>query len=305
VAAFHGHDEYVQSWLEKSCISGRFPSPEVYDALLKANLRGYSTKIIETSKSRSPDLDFYATAFRRSLIWKSQRVPSQLPSSIQDALGHVDNLLAPNFCFPDDWAYGIATISTSALVMELVAVLVESYSQFITSSISTDPIGPNWQNDMEGMLSSLLYQILEEDSDSESSVAASLLQHNPEARRKNSHDDWSLGELQTTLHQALELLQNQYVTYIILDGVDEHLPADEHGELLDSIRRLEQMPRVRLAVSSRRERIFEQQFGHSQQLRLEQLNAHDIYRFTIGSLRRFSIIPLIGNCQKHYSSSFH
>ncbi|KAI6089580.1 hypothetical protein F4821DRAFT_268419 [Hypoxylon rubiginosum] len=116
-------------------------------------------------------------------------------------------------------------------------------------------------------------------------LAAILLRQSPHLGEMDTYTDWSLEELRTTIRMALATLSGQYFIYILLDALDEHLPAADHEELLMIIKELEDAPGVRIIASSRREPIFERYLSHSRQLRLQDLTAADIHSFAADSLR--------------------
>ncbi|ETS74348.1 hypothetical protein PFICI_14214 [Pestalotiopsis fici W106-1] len=141
------------------------------------------------------------------------------------------------------------------------------------------------QNDMEGMYMSLLRQLLDYEVQDGVSLATMLLQSAPHLRQMDSDADWSFEDLKGTTLMALNTLGNRYSIYILLDALDEHLPIPQHDQLLAAIGELEKITNVRLVVTSRRERIFEQHLAYSRQLRLHTLTAPDIHHFALDSLR--------------------
>ncbi|KAI0162931.1 hypothetical protein BJ166DRAFT_591764 [Pestalotiopsis sp. NC0098] len=143
------------------------------------------------------------------------------------------------------------------------------------------------QNDIQGMYMSLLHQLLDIEVQDGISLATMLLQQAPYVRQMDSDDDWSLEDLKRTMLLALENLGNRYSIYILLDGLDEHLPTAQHDQLLSAIEELQGMTNVRLVVSSRRERIFEQRLAGSRQLRLHKLTTPDIYYYALDSLQGY------------------
>lgn len=141
------------------------------------------------------------------------------------------------------------------------------------------------QNDLVGMFSTLLFQLSAVKVDPGTTLAAILLRQSPHLGEMDTYTDWSLEELRTTIRMALATLSGQYFIYILLDALDEHLPAADHEELLMIIKELEDAPGVRIIASSRREPIFERYLSHSRQLRLQDLTAADIHSFAADSLR--------------------
>lgn len=142
------------------------------------------------------------------------------------------------------------------------------------------------QNDLEGLLSTMLHQMVEADNSLKISPVARLWDELEHIRCKESVTDWSLEDLESSAQAALTMLSAKVTVYVLVDALDEHLPSARHDGLLDTIRKLERIPNVRLVVSSRREPIFKKHFEHCRQLRLEHLTALDIGQFAEDSLKR-------------------
>ncbi|KAI1759851.1 hypothetical protein GGR53DRAFT_117679 [Hypoxylon sp. FL1150] len=141
------------------------------------------------------------------------------------------------------------------------------------------------QNDLEGMFSSLLVQLLNVEVHPGTTIAATLLQQNSRLGEKDTNTDWNLEELKVIMRAALRTIGRQYSIYILLDALDEHLPAADHEELLMAVKDFEDTPGVRLVISSRREPLFERYLAQSRQLLLQDLTSVDIYSFAADSLR--------------------
>ncbi|KAI9647984.1 hypothetical protein NHQ30_002607 [Ciborinia camelliae] len=139
------------------------------------------------------------------------------------------------------------------------------------------------QRSISGMLSTLLYQLLQHDQD----LFSHLMNTIPEARLKDkdSPSDWNCAELELCLLAALRFRKTGNPVYIFIDGLDEVLKADGPSELLRVIRKLEKLRDIRLCVSSRPELVFYKDLGHSKHLRLEKLTAPDIHHFVLDFLQ--------------------
>ncbi|KAF3770356.1 hypothetical protein M406DRAFT_325806 [Cryphonectria parasitica EP155] len=142
------------------------------------------------------------------------------------------------------------------------------------------------QRSIAGMLSTLLYQLLQHDR----ALVPHLIHSMPEARLedKDSPWDWTLDELERCLHTALRSRGVKRSVCLIIDGLDEVLEADGANALLRSIRQLEKLRTVRLCVSSRPEPVFNRDLGHSRHLRLEKLTAPDRHRFVMDALQPYA-----------------
>lgn len=136
--------------------------------------------------------------------------------------------------------------------------------------------GTRLQKSQEGLLRSLLYDILNQFEDEEAYVVATAFRSHPSVRAKTT---WSLEELRKAL-LALESFTDAKVAMLI-DGLDEYHPQDEHPKLVALLSKLAELPNVKLCVSSRPWRIFEKQYGNNtNRVRLEDLTRHDMITYT-------------------------
>lgn len=147
------------------------------------------------------------------------------------------------------------------------------------------------QRSIAGMLSTLLYYLLLEDEDLFRRLMDAMREAHLE--HKDSPSDWDRVELQRCLHEALGIYTKNHsghTIYIFIDGLDEvsEFESDETGELLGSIYRLQDLPAVRLCVSSRPEARFQDDISRSRHLRLERLTVPDIDRFVLDTLQPYA-----------------
>lgn len=152
------------------------------------------------------------------------------------------------------------------------------------------------QRNIKGMLSSIVYQLVisvPNALEHASAVIARLSQ-------KDSHTDWSVAELQRL---CLSLIRHcGKPLCLLVDGLDECGPEDDHQELLDTLDRIKSQG-VKIIASSRSEPVFERRFRHEPQLRMQDLTAGDLLAYATNTLRHeiqndvFFLADLIRNAE--------
>ncbi|KAF4843272.1 hypothetical protein CGCSCA4_v008060 [Colletotrichum siamense] len=144
--------------------------------------------------------------------------------------------------------------------------------------------GIDLQNNLRGMLCSLLHQTLVMDED----IGARLLHDRPSLRHRKKIDDWDSDDLKNTLFEAFQATSRSYL--VILDGLDElsrpHRGMSQLFELLDE---LIAEDGVKLCVSSRPERVFEERFSSGRLLRMQDLTFQDILNYTLATLNETTL----------------
>ncbi|KAF4952522.1 hypothetical protein FGADI_6757 [Fusarium gaditjirri] len=130
------------------------------------------------------------------------------------------------------------------------------------------------QRNVEGMVLSLLYQVME----GKPGLCRKLYTAQPSVQYKRSHSDWSLDELTEALIWALEASPEAFC--IFLDGLDEakeleHLPWPDWTNA-QVIHKLLKLDDVKLCASSREEHAFCTFFKDASRLRMQQFNNSDI-----------------------------
>lgn len=132
--------------------------------------------------------------------------------------------------------------------------------------------GTNVQHDVKGMLCSLLYQILDNDR----MLGTMLLNNSPKLLNKESHFDWSTGELMQAFLYSFDTARRFYC--IFLDGLDE---VTEDNKLLDPLailNQLRELENVKICASSREEFALCEYFAGIDHLRIHELTQGDIKR---------------------------
>ncbi len=126
------------------------------------------------------------------------------------------------------------------------------------------------QKSIEGLLRSLIWQILNElpdlDVGFDQPIAA-----------------WTERRLRTTLRKLVQLALKSHTICFFIDGMDEF--AADHDELVAFIRQAMQGTDVKVCLSSRPYRAFKEAFRSSAKLRLQDLTRNDIKKFLIDTFQ--------------------
>lgn len=133
------------------------------------------------------------------------------------------------------------------------------------------------QRNIEGMMLSLLHQVLHKDP----CLAQRLWENQENVSDKRARGDWDLNELREALCYAIKSSSDAFC--IFLDGLDEakeleSLPWRDNRNT-QVIHDLLCLTNVKLCASSREEHSFCLFFGDRPRLRIHQLTYHDIYHF--------------------------
>lgn len=140
--------------------------------------------------------------------------------------------------------------------------------------------GTTMQKSFEGLLRSLLWQILNElpNTTALPVTFGSLRERNRStALGHNSIAAWTRSRLQRTLQQALSQLQSSCRLCFFLDGLDEF--DEDHDELITFVREIVSKSGAKVCLSSRPYKLFEDAFGSSAKLRLQDLTHKDVQRY--------------------------
>lgn len=143
----------------------------------------------------------------------------------------------------------------------------EIYSHFIWNS------GTKMQRSIEGLLRSLLFQIL----DRNRTLMDGILQNKPELSRFEYPGDWSNAELKDTLVQSIT--SHTQGLCIFVDGLDEIDRKESPFDLVDLVKDLASVSTgngIKLCVSSRPEPSFNTTLKLVPSLRLQDLTFGDM-----------------------------
>ena len=146
--------------------------------------------------------------------------------------------------------------------------------------------GTEMQKNSQGLLRSLLYQILDQRPELtplmlETSVGSKVATGTP-ANPTQMHM-WTDRRLMNVLRGFLKRKPLSLSICFFIDGLDEFVDPQE--TLLDMIRLLVRTPQVKVCVSSRPEQIFRLEFLNSPQLSLQDFNRRDLEKIVRDKLK--------------------
>ena len=138
--------------------------------------------------------------------------------------------------------------------------------------------GKQMEKSIEGLLRSLIWQVLQILPDLEITSSAS--------HSRDTLAAWTERRLQNTLRDLIQQASSSHFFCFFIDGLDEY--EGDQVNLIHFIRDLVQINAVKVCLSSRPYRVFEQAFGLSSRLRLQDLTHSDIQKFVFD---RFKDMP--------------
>lgn len=134
------------------------------------------------------------------------------------------------------------------------------------------------QRSIKGMLCSIVYQLVRSIPQASEYALANVV----DVSQKDNDTDWSVPELQQL---CLGLIRHcAKPLCLIIDGLDECGPEDDHQRLLETLERIK-LQNVKIIASSRNEPTFERRFRHEPQLRMQDLMADDLRTYAKDMLR--------------------
>ena len=155
--------------------------------------------------------------------------------------------------------------------------------------------GTNMQRSINGMLSSLLHQLLRENM----TIVAEMLREDSLFSHKESVFDWDREELRGAI---LRVFSNRRYSYcLFIDGLDEVEHAEGQVELVRILDTFRCQPNVKLCVSSRPEPILHELFNKYPKLRLQDLTKEDIRRYVTDVLGPFEKVMKSGKDESRIS----
>lgn len=135
------------------------------------------------------------------------------------------------------------------------------------------------QRSIKGMLCSIVYQLVLTIPEASEYTLANVV----DVSQKDNDTDWSVFELQQL---CLGLIMHcGKPLCLIIDGLDECGPEDDHQRLLETLERI-RLQNVKIIASSRNEPTFERRFRHEPQLRMQDLMADDLRTYAKDMLRK-------------------
>lgn len=141
--------------------------------------------------------------------------------------------------------------------------------------------GTQLQKSLAGLLRSLIYQIMDRFPDLMPVLTRSM---GPAQHSLQQLPTWTEHRLRETLRKLLSEGLKPYHLCIFVDGLDEF--SGDYNVLLDLVRNLRQSTKVKFCLSSRPYQSFEDEFGSSAMLKLQDLTEPDIRRYVSEKLDR-------------------
>lgn len=144
-------------------------------------------------------------------------------------------------------------------------------------------IGSETQNNLKGLLCSLVFNALDGSND----MIDYVLGHFPHASSKNFYHDWSERELETVFF--LILARDGRSFCIFIDGLDEVCNKDRPSRLISLLNKLREHRSVKLCVASRPESSFVRWLNDAkaQSILLEDLTRPEMTKFLQKELQSF------------------
>ncbi|KAF4970997.1 hypothetical protein FSARC_2100 [Fusarium sarcochroum] len=142
--------------------------------------------------------------------------------------------------------------------------------------------GSVMQRSFKGLLCSLLYQLLDKDTNS-----FGLLRDMIATSHRASPSDWDQRELHNILYEYRE--QSLQPVCVFIDALDEAAPGQDTLDLLEFVKAFAS-PGIKICVSSRPEYFFQLHLREYPHLRMHELIKDDIVQHTMYSIRKSIIL---------------
>jgi hypothetical protein len=149
--------------------------------------------------------------------------------------------------------------------------------------------GEAMQRSHQGLLQSLLYGILAEAT----SLAPFICPQRWKTDDLSARRPWTREELLNSMKNLRHI--NNAKVFLLIDGLDEYYPHDNHRLLLEDLDALSKIPNLKICVSSRHWPVFEKTFRSSPKLSLEDHNCDDVLSYAFCELRHTIAICSSGN----------
>jgi hypothetical protein len=142
--------------------------------------------------------------------------------------------------------------------------------------------GFKMQNNIKGLLCSLLHQVLLHDG----TLIDYIVSRFNSVASKDSDTDWPVKELKSVLLGVLEAYSSALCVFV--DGLDEVSDQDGAIALMDVINNMGGRSNVKVCVASRPEPRFQARLRNYQQLRMQDLTENDMREYATEQLQPFS-----------------
>ncbi|KAL9073650.1 MAG: hypothetical protein Q9157_004660 [Trypethelium eluteriae] len=145
--------------------------------------------------------------------------------------------------------------------------------------------GNKLQKSMDGLLRSLLMQLLEQTPNLVPQVVP-LGKWRAARTSVNRTIEWTESDLRYSLREYMLSVRKSSKVFLLVDGLDELEGTDEmRDELVDLLTDLASLENVKICLSSRPWNVFSDSFSDIPQLRLEDLTYDDISKYVKSQLR--------------------
>ncbi|KAI4599045.1 hypothetical protein KJ359_002462 [Pestalotiopsis sp. 9143b] len=144
-------------------------------------------------------------------------------------------------------------------------------------------LGTSMQKTQEGLLRSLLYDILCQHPGLIPSVMPELRILGADLSKRNFLETPSFTELLRWFHRLLDQTSSQFRLFFLIDGIDEY--EGDHIEIVNLLTSVERCTDAKFLVSSRPIPVCVDAFSHFPHLNLQDLTRNDIRGYTEGLLR--------------------
>ncbi|KAI8945531.1 hypothetical protein F4801DRAFT_568092 [Xylaria longipes] len=145
------------------------------------------------------------------------------------------------------------------------------------------------QKSFEGLLRTLLFQILIDDPELAAIAFPSEINKKPDI----TNHEWGIGELFTAFKNVTEHDNFPFRVCIFVDGLDEY--EGDHLSLVELLQRIASSPCTKLCVASRQWNVFQDALGRiAQTIVLHHFTRQDIFNYTQAMLQRCtSLVGLV------------
>ncbi|KAL8791994.1 MAG: hypothetical protein Q9195_005412 [Heterodermia aff. obscurata] len=140
--------------------------------------------------------------------------------------------------------------------------------------------GTTMEKSIEGLLRSILWQILNQLPDLQ---VSDLSQTNGRPNFAEPIAAWTERRLRAKLVEIMQKALQTHRLCLFIDGLDE-FSGDQEG-LISFIQETAQIPGIKMCLSSRPEQVFVHAFASSAKLQLQDLTKHDIQKFVMDKLQ--------------------
>ncbi|KAF2791788.1 hypothetical protein K505DRAFT_418873 [Melanomma pulvis-pyrius CBS 109.77] len=160
--------------------------------------------------------------------------------------------------------------------------------KLITANFFFWNAGTQMQKSQEGLLRSLLFEILRQ---CPATIPAIFARWTTINRFEDEVDPWTSSELLECFSMLRNQREHSTRFCFFIDGLDEY--EGESSDLIKALQDLSGSPLIKICASSRPWFVFKDAFGHCSMLRLEDLTRRDIASYvndTLGSHPRFATL---------------